>query len=58
MNAMNDPGLCVRMSNGAKRRIGLQLDYVHMPGVMLWLGTAVQNRCTDRRHALRGASGS
>jgi len=31
MAAMPDLGLCVRMSNEAKRRIGRRLDYVHMP---------------------------
>ncbi|UGS36151.1 hypothetical protein [Capillimicrobium parvum] len=33
MKAMPDLGLCVRMSNEAKRRSGRRLDYVHMPVV-------------------------
>jgi hypothetical protein len=33
MAAMPDLGLCVRMSNEAKRRTGRRLDYVHMPVV-------------------------
>jgi hypothetical protein len=33
MAAMTDLGLCVRMSNEAKRRVGRRLDYVHMPVV-------------------------
>jgi hypothetical protein len=33
MTAMPDLGLCVRMSNEAKRRIGRRLDWVHMPVV-------------------------
>ncbi len=33
MTAMPDLGLCVRMSNEAKRRVGRRLDYVHMPVV-------------------------
>ncbi len=33
MAAMPDLGLCVRMSNEAKRRIRRHLDYVHMPVV-------------------------
>jgi hypothetical protein len=31
MTAMPDLGLCVRMSNEAKRRTGRRLDWVHMP---------------------------
>lgn len=34
MKDMPDLGLCVRMSNEAKQRIGRRLDYVHMPVVM------------------------
>jgi hypothetical protein len=33
MTAMPDLGLCVRMSNEAKRRVGRRLDWVHMPVV-------------------------
>jgi hypothetical protein len=33
MKDMPDLGLCVRMSNEAKRRTGRRLDYVHMPVV-------------------------
>jgi hypothetical protein len=33
MKDMPDLGLCVRMSNGAKRRTRRRLDYVHMPVV-------------------------
>jgi len=33
MTAMEDLGLCVRMSNEAVRRTGRRLDYVHMPVV-------------------------
>ena len=31
MTAMPDLGLCVRMSNEAKRRVARRVDYVHMP---------------------------